>query len=67
MNTLTIQIPDTIENVLNKFISEGYFKSKEELFLSAISDFIRRNQLELMETFAKEDIKWAFQIKDDKF
>ena len=27
MNTLTIQIPDTIENVLNKFISEGYFKS----------------------------------------
>ncbi len=63
MNTVTIQIPDTIEIILNKFVSEGYFKSKEDLFLLVISDFIRRNQLELMEAFAMEDIQWAFQQK----
>ncbi|HMZ61827.1 MAG TPA: hypothetical protein PL048_23850 [Leptospiraceae bacterium] len=61
MKSLTIKIPASMEAILDKFVSAGFFKSEEELFLIALSDFIRRNQIELMEYFASEDIKWAFQ------
>lgn len=64
MKSLTIQIPDSIDTVLNNFVKAGYFKSEQELFLLALSDFIRRNQIDLMESFLMEDIQWAFKKKE---
>jgi hypothetical protein len=65
MKSLTINIPTSMEAMLTKFVSAGYFKTEEDLFIVALSDFIRRNQIELMEYFLAEDIKWAFQKKDN--
>ena len=37
----------------------GFFHSELDVLLVAISEFVRRNRIELMERFAREDIELA--------
>jgi len=44
--------------ILNN-VEAGFFHSELDVLLAAISEFVRRNRIELMERFAREDIEWA--------
>lgn len=41
------------------YVKAGFFHSELDVLLAAISEFVRRNRIELMERFAREDIEWA--------
>jgi hypothetical protein len=63
MTSIVLNVPDSFLSIVNGYIKAGVFKSKEELLLVALSEFVSRNQLELLEHFANEDIEWAKKQK----
>ena len=59
MKTLSITIPDALAERLNEYVTAGFFPSEPDVVLAAMSEFVRRNRVDLMERFAREDIAWA--------
>jgi Arc/MetJ-type ribon-helix-helix transcriptional regulator len=59
LKTLSIKIPDNLAAQINNYIKAGFFTSEPDVVLAAMSEFVRRNQIDLMERFALEDIEWA--------
>ena len=59
MKTLSIDLPDNMANQIENFVKSGFFTSEPDVILAAMTEFIRRNRIELMERFAMEDIDWA--------
>jgi len=59
VKTLSINIPDNLAAQINDYVKAGFFSSEPDVILAAISDFVRRNRIDLMERFAREDIEWA--------
>ena len=59
MKTLSIDIPDNLAAQINDFVKAGFFPSEPDVILAAMSEFVRRNRVDLMERFAREDIEWA--------
>jgi len=39
-----------------------FFRSELDVLLAALSEFVRRNRIELKERFAREDIEWAKRV-----
>jgi hypothetical protein len=50
MAEITTDFPD---------VKAGVFRSEPDAVLAAMSEFVRRNRVDLMERFAREDIEWA--------
>ena len=44
---------------INEYVKAGIFSSEPDVILAAMSEFVRRNKIDLMERFAREDIEWA--------
>ena len=63
MTSIVLNVPDSYLSLVNGYIKAGVFKTNEELFLAALSEFVNRNQLELLDHFANEDIEWAKKQK----
>ncbi len=59
MKTLSITVPDHLAERIHDYVRSGFFMSEPDVILAAISEFVRRNQVDLMERFAREDIAWA--------
>jgi len=59
LKTLSIKIPDNLAIQINNYVKAGFFNSEPDVLLAAMSEFVRRNQIDLMERFAREDIEWA--------
>jgi len=59
LKTLSINIPDNLAAQINDYVKAGFFTSEPDVVLAAMSEFVRRNQIDLMERFAREDIDWA--------
>lgn len=59
MKTLSIDLPDKLAAEIDAYVKAGLFKSGPDAVLAAMSDFVRRNRMDLMERFAREDIEWA--------
>ena len=64
--SLSIQLPDPLANALGGYVKSGIFHSESEVILAATSEFIRKNRIDLMERFAREDIKWALREAVEK-
>ena len=45
-------------------ISKLVFLKQMKIVLAALSEFVSRNQLELLDHFAKEDIEWAKEAEE---
>ena len=61
MKTLSIAVPDHLAERINDYVKEGFFLSEPDVVLAAMSEFDRRNRIDLMERFAREDIEWAIK------
>ena len=59
MKTLSINIPDNLAAQINDYVKAGFFLSEPDVILAAMSEFVRRNRVDMMERFAREDIEWA--------
>jgi len=58
MNSLQIELPDKVAAELEALVQAGWFHSANELVGLALSEFLRRHQLDLLEQLQLEDIKW---------
>ena len=61
MKTLSIAVPDHLAERINDYVKVGFFLSEPDVVLAAMSEFVRRNRIDLMERFAREDIEWAIK------
>ena len=59
MKTLSIDIPDNLAVQISDYVKAGFFSSEPDVILSAMSEFVRRNRVDMLERFAREDIEWA--------
>ena len=59
MKTLSITVPDHLAEHIHAYVQGGFFLSESDVVLAALSEFARRNRVDLMERFAREDIDWA--------
>ena len=59
MKKLSIEIPDNLAAQIDDDVKAGFFPSEPDVILAAMSEFVRRNRVDLMERFAREDIEWA--------
>jgi len=59
MKTLSIDLPDKLAAEIDAYVKAGFFHSEPDAVLAAMSEFVRRNRMDLMERFAREDIEWA--------
>jgi Arc/MetJ-type ribon-helix-helix transcriptional regulator len=59
MKTLSIDVPDKLAAEIDAYVKAGVFRSEPDAVLAAMSEFVRRNRVDLMERFAREDIEWA--------
>jgi Arc/MetJ-type ribon-helix-helix transcriptional regulator len=59
VKTLSITVPDHLAERIHDYVRSGFFMSEPDVILAGLSEFVRRNQVDLMERFAREDIAWA--------
>lgn len=56
-------LPDRLAEELDAMVKAGWFSDEEEAMRLALREFVRRNRLELLERFQREDISWALKQK----
>ena len=59
MKTLSVNIPDNLAAQIKDYVKAGFFSSEPDVILAAMSEFVRRNRVDMMDRFAREDIEWA--------
>jgi len=59
MKYLSVNLPDNLAMAVESYVKAGFFDSELDVLLAAISEFVRRNRIDLIERFAIEDIEWA--------
>ena len=64
MQSMHIELPDTLAAELDALVRAGWFRSKNELICLALVEFARHHRLALAEQFQQEDIAWALRQKE---
>lgn len=59
MKSLSIDLSDELAISIESYVKAGFFHSELDVLLTAISEFVRRNRIDLIERFAYDDIEWA--------
>lgn len=63
MKTIRIEIPDKLAAEIEAYVKTGWFKSEKEVIRAALMEFVRRNRVDLLERFIRDDIEWALKQK----
>jgi Arc/MetJ-type ribon-helix-helix transcriptional regulator len=63
MKTISVELPDRAAEEIDALVRAGWFASQSEVIRAAVLDFLRRNRIELLERFHREDIAWALASK----
>lgn len=63
MKVIQVEVPDRIAEELVAMVQAGWFQSENEVVRLALLEFVRRNNLELLEKFQQADIDWALHQK----
>ncbi len=64
MVTVQVEIPEKLYMVAGGLVKDGWFRDEKEIFSEAIRRFLASHQEQLMETFIRDDMKWALDGKD---
>jgi Arc/MetJ-type ribon-helix-helix transcriptional regulator len=59
MKTISVELPDRAAAEIDQLVQAGWFASESEAVRAAVLDFVRRNRVELLERFQRDDIAWA--------
>ncbi len=63
MKAIQIELPDKLATEIEAYVKTGWFGSEAEVIRAALLDFVRRNRVDLLEGFMREDIQWALSRK----
>lgn len=63
MRTISVELPDRAAEEIDQLVRAGWFASESEAVRAAVLEFVRRNRVELLERFQREDIAWALRQK----
>jgi Arc/MetJ-type ribon-helix-helix transcriptional regulator len=63
MKTIQIELPDQLAAEVERYVKTGWFSSEAEVIRAALLEFVRRNRVERLERFLREDIQWALKQK----
>jgi Arc/MetJ-type ribon-helix-helix transcriptional regulator len=63
MKAIQVELPDKLAAEIEAYVKTGWFGSEAEVIRAALLDFVKRNRLELLEGFMREDIQWALSQK----
>jgi len=63
MKTIQVEVPDKLAAEIEAFVKTGWFGSEAEVVRAALLEFVRRNRVDLLEGFMREDIRWALSQK----
>ena len=63
MKTIQVELPEKTAAELDALVKSGWFTSQSEMVRTALTEFIMRNRLALIEKYQKEDIDWALKLK----
>lgn len=63
MKSINVELPDKLAQELDAMVKSGWFSDEGEAMRLALREFVRRNRLELLERFQREDIAWALKQK----
>jgi len=59
VKTLSIDIPDSLASQISDYVKAGIFSCEPDVILAAMTEFVRRNRVDMVERFARDDIEWA--------
>lgn len=64
MRTVTLRLPPKTLGEIKRYVKAGWFVSDDEAIRAAVFEFVRRNRLEVVDRFMREDIAWALGRKN---
>ena len=63
MKSIHVEIPDKLATEIEAYVKTGWFSTEAEVIRAALMEFVRRNRVDLLERFMREDIEWALKQK----
>jgi len=63
MKMIQVELPEKTAAELDALVKSGWFTSQSEIVRTALTEFIMRHRLALIEKFQQEDIDWALRLK----
>ena len=63
MKSIHVEIPDKLATEIEAYVETGWFSTEGEVIRAALMEFVRRNRVDLLERFMREDIEWALKQK----
>jgi len=63
MKTVAVELPNRTAAEIKRYVDAGWFASEAEAVRAAVLEFVRRNRVDLLDRFMREDIAWALRQK----
>lgn len=63
MKAIQVELPDKLVAEIEAYVKTGWFTSEAEVVRAALMDFLRRNRLDVLERFMRDDIQWVLKQK----
>jgi Arc/MetJ-type ribon-helix-helix transcriptional regulator len=64
MQSIQIALPETRAQELDLLVQQGWCRSEAEVLRCALLDVLRRQRLEWLEQFQRDDSAWALRQKE---
>jgi Arc/MetJ-type ribon-helix-helix transcriptional regulator len=64
MKVIHVEFPDKLAAEIEAYVRAGWFGSEAEVVRAAVTDFVRRRRIELLDRFMRDDIEWALKLKN---
>ena len=61
MKTITVELRNKAAAEIRHYVRAGWFASDAEAVRAAVMEFVRRNRVEILDRFMREDIAWALR------
>jgi len=64
MKAIQVELPEKLAAEIEAYVKTGWFNSEADVIRAALMDFVRRNRVDLLERFMRDDIEWALRQKE---
>jgi len=64
MKAIRVELPEKLAAEIEAYVKTGWFNSEADVIRAALMDFVRRNRVDLLERFMRDDIEWALRQKE---
>jgi Arc/MetJ-type ribon-helix-helix transcriptional regulator len=61
MKTIEAKISDQLDRQVEALVTQGWFRSRDQLLKEAVRRFVEAHRPELMERFIRQDVEWGLR------